>query len=387
MGKLLRIQCAVFYNESNNLALVGDQPVHDLANHLHDRVVLDEIKHLNDDLFVFLHGAAPFLGSSVGGDRLRRSPVDHGRLASLSLLLASLCGMAFRSVNAGTRAECVPLRFRTCKNARMIPFRRSEYKDGGALFKLRLAEYINTNMREQGITYKRLEQLSGVPQTSLHSYAQAKVSNPDEDNLVRIAVAFGDDPEVIQRMRRETLDSTAKENQIIARSGDKERMEEFASLIRSSVAKLLEEYREQSAAQQTEIIQHADARVETERQRFKSRAEEVLRQCLEETQREKEACAEKIDMTKEHCRQLIDHEQRSSDKIAEENAIVRKYLKTVIRNLTIALIVVSIIAIIGLSALGGYSFYAYHTFDREDPTRGLYRAEVTVDPAETPYTK
>ena len=41
---------------------------------------------------------------------------------------------------------------------------------------------------------------------------------------------------------------------------------------------------------------------------------------------------------------------------------------------------VSVLSVVGLSALGGYAFYAYHTFDREDPTRGLYRAEATPEP-------
>ena len=150
------------------------------------------------------------------------------------------------------------------------------------MFKLWLSEYINSNMRRLGWTYKRTEKETGVPQTTIYSYAQGRVTNPDDDNLLRIVTAFGDDPEIIQRMRREALDSTTKENQLIAESADKKRMEEFAALMRANMASMLEEYRQGEAARQTELIQHADARVETEKQRFKSRAEEVARQCKEE---------------------------------------------------------------------------------------------------------
>ena len=141
------------------------------------------------------------------------------------------------------------------------------------MFKLWLSEYINSNMRRLGWTYKRTEKETGVPQTTIYSYAQGRVTNPDDDNLLRIVTAFGDDPEIIQRMRREALDSTTKENQLIAESADKKRMEEFAALMRANMASMLEEYRQGEAARQTELIQHADARVETEKQRFKSRAE------------------------------------------------------------------------------------------------------------------
>lgn len=240
------------------------------------------------------------------------------------------------------------------------------------MFKLRIADYINQNMLARDMTYKDLHDLSGVPDSSLHSYAQAKVNNPSEENLVRIAAAFGDPPDVIQQMRRESMESSAKENQIIAESSDKERMEEFAALIRSNVAQLLEEFRVQSAAQQTEIIQHADKRIEDERSRFKQRADEVVRQCNAE-----------IEKSKAHNGELMKLKDDLVTKGDEENDRVRKYLKRIIRNLSIALIAVSAFAALGLSALGGYAVYAYNTFDREDPTRGLYRAEVTPEPEET----
>lgn len=243
------------------------------------------------------------------------------------------------------------------------------------MFKLRMAEYINSNMLEHGMTYKVLHERSGVPLSTLHSYAQAKVSTPDEENLIRIAAAFGDPPEIIQRMRRESLDATTAENKLIAQSSDKERMEQFAALIRSSVATLLEEYRVQAAAQQTEILEHADRRVEEERRRFKARVEEVLRQCNEEIARANAVCDEKLAIHREHYLEL--HQEAEKRLIAsnEEREKVRAYLKRVIRNLSVALIIVSVMSAVGLAVFGGYAFYAYQTFDREDPTRGLYQRE------------
>ena len=72
------------------------------------------------------------------------------------------------------------------------------YEKGGcAVFKLRISQYINRNLVEKELTYKQLAERSGVPASSIHSYAQGKTGNPNEDNLIRIAAAFGDPPEVI----------------------------------------------------------------------------------------------------------------------------------------------------------------------------------------------
>lgn len=241
------------------------------------------------------------------------------------------------------------------------------------MFKLRLAEYINSNMQERNWTYRDLSGKSGVPDSSIHSYAQGRVTTPNEDNLIRIAAAFGDGPDVIQEMRREALPSTVQENKLLAESADKERMEAFAALMRKNMLSVMEEYRTAAAEQQTEIIRHADEHVETERRRFKARADEVVRQCKEE-----------IERGRQHNAELMAVKDQMIAKIEDERVKVRKYLKTIIRNLSIALIGVSFLSILLLSALGGYAFYAYQVFDREDPTRGLYRAEPTPEPTEIP---
>lgn len=230
------------------------------------------------------------------------------------------------------------------------------------MFKLRVADYINSNMLERGLTYKDVSRMSGVSDSSIHTYAQAKVTNPNEDNLIRIAAAFGDPPDIIQQMRREALSSTTEENKIIAQSSDKERMEEFSALMRSNVAALLEEYRIQSAAQQTEIIQHADQRIANEEARFKKRVDEVIRQYEAEMEKERM-----------HAQTLLNAEKEHRAELRSRNEATRGYLKTMVRNLTIALVAVAIFSAVGFAALGGYAVYAYNTFDLKDPTRGIYQ--------------
>lgn len=248
------------------------------------------------------------------------------------------------------------------------------------MFKLRLAEYINSNMQERNWTYRDLSGKSGVPDSSIHSYAQGRVTTPNEDNLIRIAAAFGDGPDVIQEMRREALPSTVQENKLLAESADKERMEAFAALMRKNMLSVMEEYRTAAAEQQTEIIRHADEHVEIERRRFKARADEVLRQCTAEIAKNESICNEKIAMTEKHVRELLTLKDEQIKKADAENEKVRAYLRVVVRNLTVALIAVAVFAVVGLACLGGYAFYAYQTFDLKDPTRGMYRGGASIGP-------
>ena len=230
------------------------------------------------------------------------------------------------------------------------------------MFKLRISQYINRNLVEKELTYKQLAERSGVPASSIHSYAQGKTGNPNEDNLIRIAAAFGDPPEVIAAMRRESIETTAKENVLIAKADDKELMEKHAALIRESVSQILDEYRAASAAQQTEIIQHADQRVIDERALCKARCDTILAQCLEE-----------IDREKKHNTDLLALKDDVIKKGEMDSKAALHYLQRSVHNLSIALAVVSVLAVFGLAVLGGYAAYAYFTFDREDPTRGIYR--------------
>lgn len=237
------------------------------------------------------------------------------------------------------------------------------------MFKLQLAQYINDNMVKHNLTYKDIASRSGVPPTTLSYYARGMVNTPSDEYCAKIAAVFGDGPEVIQRMRRDALGSTAEENKLIAGSTDQERMEAFAAQLRAAMVQILEDFREQSAAQQTEILQHTDRRVENAHRRASELNAKVLQQCQEE-----------IDRHKQHNAELLALKDQMISTIQDERERVRAYLKRIIRNLTIALIAVSLIAACGVAVLGGYAFYAYNAFDRQDPTRGLYRAEVTPEP-------
>ena len=212
------------------------------------------------------------------------------------------------------------------------------------MFKVKLAQYINDNMVRLNLTYKDVSARSGVPQSTLSYYARGQVTTPNDDHCARIAAVFGDPPDIIQQMRREALPVTAQENKFLAAADDTERMERFAELMRSNMLSLMEE----------------------ERERASELNAKVLKQCTEEIEREKN-----------HNAALLAAKDSMIDLINAERDKVRTYLKRIIRNLSIALIAVTMLAIAGLSALGGYAFYAYHTFDRADPTRGIYRAEPT----------
>lgn len=230
------------------------------------------------------------------------------------------------------------------------------------LFKLRISQYINENIDAHNMTYKKLSELSGVPMSTLHSYAQGKTSTPNEDNLIRIAAVFGDAPAVIQEMRKEAKPSTEQENMLRAKSSDPELLEKYATIIRSNVSQILEEYRVQSAAQQTEIIQHADQRVEDAKAEASAQCKKVAEQCFEH---EREY--------KNHCDQIIAAERRAAAAEAKGSAdlILRLeqnivYLRTLVRNLSLV-----------AALFGAYSLYAYKTFDIEDPTRGLHQGGTT----------
>lgn len=260
-------------------------------------------------------------------------------------------------------------------------------KRGGVLFKIQLAQYINDNLALHNLTYKQLGDLSGVPPSSIHAYAQGKVNNPDEENLLRIIKAFGDPPETLQQMRRAALPSTLAENKLIAGASDQERMEEFAALMRSNMLSVLEDYRAASASQQTEIIQHADQHVEEERARFKERAAEVVKQCNEEMERNKAFYDQSYQMTIAHCDQriadikahmddIVQEKRDAEKKMSRQYARNRAYLRSSVRNLCIACGILLITNIF----FGAYAIFAYTEFDMHDPSRGLLRETHSIGP-------
>lgn len=266
------------------------------------------------------------------------------------------------------------------------------------MFNILISEHIKARKEEKGLTYETISAKAPVPLSTLHAYAQGTVKTPKDDVLVRIFAVLGDGPEVIQQLRRKAALSTAEESQLLSASTDQERMEAFASLMRANMSAVLEEYRLQAAAQQTEIIQHSDARVETERQRFKARADEVLRQCNAENERTKADCAREIAANEKDCEQrlaltekhyearlasmkehlgdMLKSEHEHNAELRERYVSSREYLKSSVRNLSAACIILVLTNVF----FGAYAIFAYTTFDMADPTRGLHRETHSIGP-------
>lgn len=250
------------------------------------------------------------------------------------------------------------------------------------------SDYIVSNMAERGWKLKDTAQASTLSDSTINSYILKKVNNPSETNMLLVIKGFGHSPDVLHQLRREaSLSSETGEKKLLGAADDEERMKLFTSAVRTTVAQTLEEYRLQSAAQQTEIIQNADARVETERQRFKARADEVLRQCNEEVARVKESCNERIKMMeahnnqriadiREHMNDLIAEKTKAETKTAKQHRRTSNYLRSSVRNLCIA---VGLLVITNVF-FGAYAIFSYTTFDMADPTRGLHRETHSVGP-------
>ena len=256
------------------------------------------------------------------------------------------------------------------------------------MFKEVFSEYIKSNMDERGWKLKDMARESTLSDSTINSYILMKINNPSEDNMLLIVRAFGHSPDVIQKMRQQaTMTANTVEKKLVNAADDKQRMELFTKAVKETISQTLEEYRLQAAAQQTEILQHADARVETERQRFKARADEVLRQCNEEIARVKESCNERIKMMeahnnqriadiREHMNDLIAEKTKAETKTAKQNRRTNNYLKSSVRNLCIA---VGLLVITNVF-FGAYAIFSYTTFDMADPTRGLHRETHSVGP-------
>ena len=239
---------------------------------------------------------------------------------------------------------------------------------------------MNESVVRLGMTYKEVSAISGVPQTTVSNYSRAKVDEPNLDYCVRIAAAFGDPPDVVHDMRKNALPATAKQNQIIAGSDDKERMEQMASVLREHMVRLLAEYQESSASQQTEIIQHADRCVEQERVRCAQELDAVTRRCAEEVAAVREREQEKTALLRERASVVAAERDRTCAKCSAAHDETTAHLMRTVRLLTRAIISLAAVSIVLLSLLGGYASYAYVSFDRADPTRGLYQTDETPEP-------
>ena len=73
-----------------------------------------------------------------------------------------------------------------------------------------------------------------------------------------------------------------------------------------------------------------------------------------------------------HHAQIIAQMRQSAETIDQRSEDARRYLKRLVRVLAVAVMVLMIL----LGVFAAYGVYAFNTFDRNDPTRGIYREEV-----------
>lgn len=255
-------------------------------------------------------------------------------------------------------------------------------------FKEIFAEYIKSNMAEHGWKLKDMARESTLSDSTVHSYILGKINNPSEENMLLIVKAFGHGPDTIQKMRQQAAQTAnTVEKKLVNAADDKQRMELFAEIVKTSVSKTLEEYRLQATAQQKELEKNTEEHLEVEQQNFKARTEEVVRQCNAEIQRVKDACDEKLKMMESHCNQrvsdiknhmndIIAEKVKTERKTARQNRISKDYLKSSIQNLCIAVVLLTVTNVF----FGAYAVFAYTTFDMNDPSRGLHRETHSIGP-------
>lgn len=218
------------------------------------------------------------------------------------------------------------------------------------MFGQKVAIYINNGMVEHKLSYKDLEKISGVPASTLHSWAQGNVKSPNDESLIRVAAAFGDPPEIIKKMRLDTLPSTAKENLIMARASDRKLMEEYTQLVNENVARLLE-------ASRIDSDNRYVRRLNTVREQYDK---------LYEEQKANFAA------------QLEQHEKKAADAYEKATGYLKKdiaYYRKALRLTVIAALCIVI-------PIAAYAAYAFAALDLPDPARGVVRYEQTAAPKE-----
>lgn len=261
-----------------------------------------------------------------------------------------------------------------------------------------IAAHINQNMAARNLSAKHVASEAKVPESTLSNYRTGKTENPNEEQVLRIFAVWGDGPDVLYNIRKQ-VDETAKAEALLkSRAKDKELIDQITGIVREGSIEMLKQYSELTAAQQTEILQHADRRIEEDRQRAAELNAKVLRQCNEEVDRVKEICAREIAMTKEFCdqrvrmteqhyearladarehlAQMMASEGKHSGELRERYGSSSEYLKSSVRNLSGSCILLVLTTIF----FGAYAIFAYTTFDMKDPTRGLHTESYSIGP-------
>lgn len=221
------------------------------------------------------------------------------------------------------------------------------------MFHLHVSAYINDRLKKTKMTYRDLAARSGVPLSTIYGYARGQVNKPDDDALIRIAAAFGDNEDVIRQMHVASLPSTTEENMIFAAANDQLLLEKLALLIRENFIAVMDDY------------------VSSEERQYRERLATVQDQYDKLMKDMEKKYEERIADERSHhdalIRQAMEHE-RVIDARSESS---RNYLKRLANQ---RLLIIVVLAVVLLASMA-YNIYAFRTFDVQDASRGIYRQD------------
>lgn len=202
------------------------------------------------------------------------------------------------------------------------------------MFKNNFAQYIADNLTAQGMTYRDIAQISGVPLTTLTAYAKGQVGTPNEEYCAKIVAAFGDPPQTLDQLKRS------------------------APVPNDSALATVEAYRQKAEEEYA-------ARLSVVREQYES-----LLQTMQGNYDRQLAQLQKASDA------LLAQANAHAEDNARQYAAGKEYLKSVIRKLS----AVSATAVICAFSFGAYGIYAYQTFDVKDLSQGLAQHGHTAAP-------
>ena len=203
------------------------------------------------------------------------------------------------------------------------------------------------------MTYRDLAARSGVPLSTIYGYARGQVNKPDDDALIRIAAACGDNEDVIRQMHVASLPSTTEENMIFAAANDQLLLEKLALLIRENFIAVMDDYVSSEERQYRERLATVQAQYDKLMKDIEKKYEERI-----------------ADERSHHdalIRQAMEHE-RVIDLRSESS---RNYLKRLANQ---RLLIIAILAVVLIASMA-YNVYAFRVFDVPDASRGIYRQD------------
>lgn len=221
------------------------------------------------------------------------------------------------------------------------------------MFHLHVSAYINDRLKKTKMTYRDLAARSGVPLSTIYGYARGQVNKPDDDALIRIAAAFGDNEDVIRQMHVASLPSTTEENMIFAAASDQLLLEKLALLIRENFIAVMDDY------------------VSSEERQYRERLATVQAQYDKLMADMERRYTERINAERAHCDQLSRQSMEHERTIDERSESSRNYLKRLANQRLLIIVVLAVVLIASMA----YNVYAFRVFDVPDSSRGIYRQD------------